>query len=202
MRLFRPCFFAGCLYPGAIFRIKTNEKLLCLTFDDGPDRDSTPLILDILDRHNIRALFFCNGKAAEKFPDLVSMIVSKGHQIGNHGYNHLNGWVTSGKRYFADVSDAAPHTSSLLFRPPYGRLRYCQFKKIRKTYKIFFWDIMPYDFDKKFEDGKSLEILKKMIRPGSVIVLHDTSLSSAKNILEEFILFSGRKGYRFVCPGF
>ena len=68
MRLFRPCFIAGWLYNDAIFRIRTGEKLLYLTFDDGPDPESTPEMLDILDKHFVKVLFFCNGKAAEKYP--------------------------------------------------------------------------------------------------------------------------------------
>jgi peptidoglycan/xylan/chitin deacetylase (PgdA/CDA1 family) len=95
MRLFRPCFIAGWLYPEAIFRIRTTEKLLCLTFDDGPDPGSTPQLLDILDKYNIKSLFFCDGRAAEKYPDLIKRMISRGHIIGNHGYSHLDGWRTS-----------------------------------------------------------------------------------------------------------
>ncbi|MCE5345260.1 MAG: polysaccharide deacetylase family protein [Bacteroidales bacterium] len=202
MRLFRPCFVAGCLYPGAVFRIKTNEKLLCLTFDDGPHQDSTPKLLDILEKHNIKAVFFCTGKSAGENPVLINQIISGGHMIGNHGFSHLNGWITSLNRYIEEVSDAAPFTSRVIFRPPYGRIRFDQFRKLRKTYKIVFWDIMPYDFDKKFGAGNSLKILKKMVRPGSVVVLHDSPGSSSNDFLEEFIVFSIEKGYRFVFPEF
>jgi len=117
MRLFRPCLLLRLLYPDAIFRIRTTQKQLFLTFDDGPDPDSTPQLLDILDRNNIKAQFFCSGKAALKYPDLSSSIKSRGHQTGNHGNNHLNGWLTSTNRYLSDVSEAAPHTSYNLFRP-------------------------------------------------------------------------------------
>ena len=87
MRFFRPCFIAGWLYPEAIFRMKTDEKLLCLTFDDGPDPDSTPELLDLLERHNIKGIFFCDGRAAEKYPELIDLIISNGHLTGNHGYS-------------------------------------------------------------------------------------------------------------------
>jgi len=202
MRLFRPCFIAGWLYPDAIFRIRTNEKLLCLTFDDSPDPDSTPLLLDILDRHDIKALFFCDGRAAEKYPGLIDQIKTRGHLTGNHGYNHLNGWITSLKRYVADVTNAAPYTSSSLFRPPYGRLRIDQYRKLRETYKIVFWDIMPYDFDTLFGGENSLRVLKNKIRPGSIIVLHDTSHSFAIKIIDKFLTFSVNSGYRFELPEF
>ncbi len=197
MRLFRPGFFACCLYPGAIFRIKTTEKLLCLTFDDGPNPDSTPQLLDILDQHQIKAVFFCDGRAAEKYPDLINQISSKGHIIGNHSYNHLNGWKTSTEKYVDDIDKAAALTSGSLFRPPYGRLRFEQYRKLKKKYKIVFWDLMPYDFDDSFGAENSLKILKSKIRPGSVIVLHDNPNSVAIKILEEFLTFAVKEGYRF-----
>lgn len=197
MRLFRICFLERCLYPEAIFRVKTTEKILYLTFDDGPDPDSTPQLLDLLGRYNIKAQFFCSGSAALKYPDLVSNIKNSGHLIGNHGFNHLNGWKTSQKKYLADVSEAAQYTSCDFFRPPYGRLRFVQYRKLKKNYRIIFWDLMPYDFDNSFGAENTLKILKNKIRPGSVIVLHDTSHSNANIILNGFIVFSLKKGYRF-----
>jgi peptidoglycan/xylan/chitin deacetylase (PgdA/CDA1 family) len=201
MLLFRPGLIAGLLYPDALFRVRTEEKLLYLTFDDGPDPGSTPRLLNILDNHNVRAVFFCDGKAAEKFPDLMALIRSRGHIIGNHGYNHLSGWITPFKKYISDISHASKYTSSTLFRPPYGRLRSDQYRELKKTYKIVLWDIMPYDFDKKFGSGNSLRILKKKLRPGSIIVFHDSVHSTANKILEAFITFSVDSGYRFEVIG-
>lgn len=200
MRLFRPGVFPSWIYPEAIFRIKTGEKVLCLTFDDGPDPASTPFLLEILDRRHVNALFFCNGKAAEKYPDIINTMISAGHLIGNHGYEHLNGWTTSLKYYLNNVTVAAPFTSEKIFRPPYGRLRLNQYRNLRTSYKILFWDIMPFDFDKSFGGKNSLKILKKKIRAGSVIVLHDSPDSSAISILDEFIEFSLDAGYLFILP--
>jgi peptidoglycan/xylan/chitin deacetylase (PgdA/CDA1 family) len=197
MRLFRPCFVAACIYPEAIFRIKTDEKVLCLTFDDGPDPDSTPELIELLDKHNVKGLFFCNGRAAEKYPELVELLVSKGHKIGNHGCSHLDGWRTSTEKYSEDVSKADEFTGSRFFRPPYGRMKIGQYRKLKGKYKIVLWDIMPYDFDIKFGSRKSLQVLKKKIRPGSVIVLHDTPFSAAKIILGEFLTSAINAGYRF-----
>jgi peptidoglycan/xylan/chitin deacetylase (PgdA/CDA1 family) len=202
MRFFRPLSIAEWLYPDAIFRIKNNEKLLYLTFDDGPCRDSTPHLLEILERHSVKALFFCNGKRAEKYPDMVGLMISKGHIIGNHGYNHDDGWLTSTNKYIDDVNFAAPFTSSGLFRPPYGRMRTNQYRQLSETYKIILWDLMPYDFDTSFGSANSLRVLKNKIRPGSIIVLHDTSDSSANKILDEFITFSISSGFRFKLPLF
>jgi peptidoglycan-N-acetylglucosamine deacetylase len=197
MRSFRPCFIASWLYPGALFRVKTTEKLLYLTFDDGPDPESTERLLDILGRYNIKAIFFCNGRNAEKYPGLVNLIKSNGHQIGNHGYSHFDGWKTSERKYEADTIKADTYTSSSLFRPPYGHLRFRQYLRLRKRYKIVFWDLMPYDFDSSFGPDNSLRVLKKKIRPGSVIVLHDTQNSTVCKFLEEFIKFALSEGYSF-----
>jgi peptidoglycan/xylan/chitin deacetylase (PgdA/CDA1 family) len=188
------------LYPGAIFRIKTKEKVLCLTFDDGPDSTSTPQILEILEQHNVKGIFFCDGRKAETHRELLDLIIAGGHLIGNHGYTHLNGWATGSERYITDVSMAAPITSAILFRPPYGRLRPGQFRILSKKYKVVFWDLMPYDFDRKFGSEKSLRILMKLIRPGSIIALHDKSGSSALKILPAFIEFAVERGYKFVLP--
>ena len=197
MRLFRPGFIAGWLYPEAIFRIKTNEKVLYLTFDDGPDPDSTPELINLLYKYKIRGLFFVDGRAAERFPELVGQLLSGGHSVGNHGYSHYDGWRTSAEKYIEDVSKADGLINSRTFRPPFGRMKTSQYQKLKKKYKIVLWDIMPYDFDKKFGRGKSLQVLKKNIRPGSIIVLHDTPSSTANSILDEFVAFAFKTGYRF-----
>lgn len=202
MRLYRPFFFAKWLFPEALFRIRTSERVLCLTFDDGPNPDSTPLILDILDKHGIKAVFFCRGDAAEEFPELMKMIVSKGHLTGNHGFSHQDGWRIKVKYYLDDVKRASELTSSLIFRPPYGRLTMKQDKTLAKSYRIVFWDLMPYDFDPGFGSIRSLNILKRKIRPGTVIVLHDTPASSVLSFLDDFIDHASGKGYRFVLPDF
>jgi len=197
MRLFRPVFLERWLYPEAIFRIRTTEKVLYLTFDDGPDPVSTPKLLDILKGYNTKALFFCNGMEAEKYSGLINQIRNEGHAVGNHGYCHLDGWRTNCESYLADIRRASAFTSDKIFRPPFGHLRFSQYRILKKKIKIVFWDLMPYDFDPTLGSKKSLEILKKKLRPGSIIVLHDKATSCANSVLEEFIIFARREGYRF-----
>lgn len=197
MRLYSPGLLAGWVYPDAIFRVRTAEKLLFLTFDDGPDPDSTPYLLDILNKYNIKAIFFCSGAQAEKYPDLINQIKAGRHLIGNHGFSHLNGWKTSLNSYLDDVNKAIPFTSSDLFRPPYGRLRLNQYRKLKKIFKIIFWDILNYDFDSSSGSNNVLRILKSKIKPGSVIVLHDIKTGNAREFIEEFILFALNEGFRF-----
>lgn len=198
MRLFRPWQIFQNLYPEGVFRIKSSEALLYLTFDDGPDPVSTPLILEILRKHNVKVTFFCTGIKAEKYPELISSIRSEGHITGNHGYSHLNGWRTGLKDYTEDIYRADMFTSSGIFRPPYGRLCFRQYDTLRKKYRIFFWDLMPYDFDPSFGAVNALTVMKRMVRDGSVIVLHDSPLSCAGKILDHFLDYSLAEGYRFV----
>ncbi len=162
MRFFRPWLVIRWLFSDALFRIETNERVFCLTFDDGPDPASTPRILDLLDRYKVKALFFCTGKAAEKYPRLMNEIRIKGHLTGNHGYNHPDGWKTPSQKYLDDVNNASKLTSDKYFRPPYGRLTIKQYRHLRKSFRIIFWDIMPYDFDWNLHPSGSLEILKKI----------------------------------------
>jgi peptidoglycan-N-acetylglucosamine deacetylase len=197
MRLYRPVIFWKWLYPGALFRVKTDSRKLYLTFDDGPSPDSTPLILDILEKHNVTATFFCNGKEAERYPEMPALIASKGHAIGNHGYLHLNGCNSSINEYIRNAFRADGLTSAFLFRPPYGCLRLRQYLRLAKKYKIVFWDLMPYDFDRKISGEKVLNIMKKKVRPGSIIVLHDKTSSSVVNILAPFIKYAENAGYGF-----
>lgn len=198
MRLFRPCFFVPWIYPDALFRINTSGENILLTFDDGPDPGSTPAILNVLGEYNIKALFFCSGREAENNPQLIELIRSKGHKIGNHGYNHLDGWETASSDYIKDVERAAEFTSSVFFRPPYGRIRLTQYLKLKRKYKIVFWDLMPYDFDKSFGEERSLKVLIEKIRPGSIIILHDRPDSTLIKNLGSLIVKVQALGYSFV----
>jgi len=200
MRLFSPGFLEVKLFPEALFREKTTEKVLYLTFDDGPDVISTVPLLNILSKHNIKAIFFCSGKTASENPELVNRIKSEGHIIGNHGFSHLNGFFTSERKYLTDIKKAAEFTSDTLFRPPYGRLKMNQYLSIKSSFKIIMWDIMPYDFDRSFGSERSLSVLKRKIRPGSIIVLHDNSESTLLEFLNTFIEFAFVSGYRFEIP--
>lgn len=197
IRKFGRPFPAEIIYPGAIFRIPEKGKKLYLTFDDGPDPASTPQILDILNSHDVTATFFCTGSKVIRSPGLFARIASGGHIIGNHGFSHLNGLKTPIRTYCADIFKGRDVTQSNLFRPPYGRLRVRQYRILERTMRIVFWDIMPYDFDKKMHPETSFAILSARVRPGSVIVLHDKAESSALVYLDRFIRSSIDKGYTF-----
>lgn len=202
MRQYRPFFLIRRIFTKAVFRISTDEKVLCLTFDDGPNPDSTFKILNILDKYQVKAIFFLTGINVENYPGIKETIVAGGHQIGNHGYRHMSGWSTSYKKYTGNISKAAVLIPSGFYRPPYGRLTPGQYHYILNYYTLVLWDLMPYDFSKSFSAGKCLKILKEKIRPGSIIVLHDSPGSKVTGFLAEFIEFAAGQGYSFVLPDF
>lgn len=190
-------FPAGIIYPDAIYSLRGGGKKAYLTFDDGPDPDSTPVILDILRANGAKATFFCTGSRVLAAPGLFARIASEGHTVGNHGYSHLNGLKTPVRTYCADVLRGRDITCSNLFRPPYGRLRVRQYRILERSMQIVFWDLMPYDFDQGLTADESYSILTRRLRPGSVIVLHDKASSSALLYLDRFLKKALAEGWSF-----
>jgi len=190
-------FPAGIIYPEAVYRINGVGKRLYLTFDDGPDPASTPAILELLRAHDVHATFFCTGSRVVTSPGLFARVAAGGHTIGNHGYSHLNGLTTSIRAYCSDIYKGRDITCSNLFRPPYGRLRVRQYRILERSMQIVFWDLMPYDFDRGLAPDFSYNILSRRMRPGSVIVLHDTAASSALTYIGRFIRKALDEGYSF-----
>src|SRR4051812_11800885 len=112
------------LYSNFVWEIpvEKDEKILYLTFDDGPHPVATPFVLDTLKKYNAKATFFCIGNNVVTYPDVYKRSIEEGHTIGNHTYNHLNGWKVNDKEYIDDILKAAEVIDSKLFRPPYGRI--------------------------------------------------------------------------------
>jgi peptidoglycan-N-acetylglucosamine deacetylase len=165
-----------------IWEIPTQEKKIYITFDDGPDQNITPQILEILKTSGARATFFCTGSKAEKLPELINRIRSEGHSLGNHTFNHLDGPRTSTVIYLNDIADSTSLLKTKLFRPPYGRITSQQKKAIKKDYKIVMWSIMPGDFDERITKEICLKRSLKYSREGSIIVFHD-NLKASNNVL-------------------
>src|SRR6187402_2284495 len=111
-------------YRGLVWDIPpaAGEKVLYLTFDDGPHPVATPFVLDVLRDHGARATFFCIGKNVQAYPQIYRRILEEGHRVGNHTQHHLNGWKTGDAAYLEDVAVAARYIDADLFRPPYGRI--------------------------------------------------------------------------------
>ncbi len=187
------------IFPDLIWEVKTTNKEIFLTFDDGPHPKITPQVLKILDEFNVKATFFCVGENIDKHPDTYKQIVSNGHKTGNHSYNHLNGWKTSNAEYFSNIEKADNLIKSKLFRPPYGRISLSQIKLLSKKYSIIMWTILTYDYDKKVSREQCLSNSIKNTKSGSIVVFHD-SLKSENNLLYALPLFLKYfldKGYSF-----
>ena len=197
IRNYRRPFPAALIYPEAVYTVGSSGRRLCLTFDDGPDPESTPRILDILGAHGVKVTFFCTGSRVLASPGLFARIAAEGHAVGNHGFSHLNGLKTPVRTYCADALRGRDITCSNLFRPPYGRLRVRQYRILERSMKIVFWDIMPYDFDQGLDAEACYNILMRRIRPGSVIVLHDKPASSALQFLDRFLEKAQGDGWTF-----
>jgi peptidoglycan-N-acetylglucosamine deacetylase len=172
--------------PRIICRPNINgQKIAFLTFDDGPIPETTPYILDTLKKYGVKATFFCVGENVKKHPELYKHIIQEGHFVGNHTFNHLKGWETPTEKYLENVKQCAEYVASELFRPPYGKMTFRQYKILKKKYHLIFWDVLTPDFDSNSTIQKCLYILKKKTRSGSILVFHDNI--KAKNKLTELL---------------
>ena len=154
-----------------------------LTFDDGPVYGPTEFVLEELSKTSAKATFFCIGDNVRKYPDVFKRIVSEGHAVGNHTFNHVSGWSTRTETYLdnirkfetesANALGSENRNGALLFRPPYGRIKFSQIKALRE-YKIIMWDVLSLDYDKTVSAENCLRNTLRAVRPGSIIVFHDS----------------------------
>jgi len=181
--------FAKWIFPKRIWAFPNNKSTVYLTFDDGPISEVTPWVLDLLKKYKAKATFFCIGENINKHPTVFKRIISEGHSIGNHTYNHLNGWKTESATYITNVlkneslinSKFKTQNSDLLIRPPYGKITSKQSKILQeKGYKIIMWEVLSADFDKNISKEKCLENVLNNITSGSIVVFHDSLKSEEK----------------------
>jgi len=170
------------LFPEAIWRIKHKKrKVVYLTFDDGPVPEVTPWVLDTLDRYGVKVTFFLVGDNVRRNPELFEEIKRRGHAWGNHTMHHLQGMKVKSHRYMRDITEADFLLDTPLFRPPHGLLRWSQAAAIKNHYNIVMYDLVTRDYSKKLNGEEVLEIVKRYVRNGSIIVFHD-SLKAEKNM--------------------
>ena len=184
--------FIQNLFPNYTWRIPSQEKVLYLTFDDGPIPQVMPWVLEQLQAFQAKATFFCVGDNIRKYPDVFDQVVRKGHAVGNHTFNHINGWQTENISYFHNVRHCANMVHSVLFRPPYGRLKPKQAQFLQRHYRIVMWDVLSGDFDPKLSEEQCLANVINNAENGSIVVFHDSLKAEDKlryalpRVLEHF----------------
>ena len=187
------------LMPAYTWRVPTDEKVIYLTFDDGPIPDVTHWVLNTLKEHNAKATFFCVGDNVKKHPVVFQQILADGHAVGNHTFNHLSGWDTENIAYFHNIRHCARLVKSPLFRPPYGRLTPKQTQFLTRHYQIVMWDVLSGDFDTTISPETCLQNVISGARRGSIVVFHD-SLKAADHMmyaLPRVLEHYASRGYRF-----
>jgi peptidoglycan/xylan/chitin deacetylase (PgdA/CDA1 family) len=187
------------LFPNFTWRIPSQEKVLYLTFDDGPIPEVTPWVLEQLAAYNAKATFFCVGENIQQHPKVFQQVVDAGHAIGSHTFNHMNGWITDNLPYFHNVRHAANLTKTVLFRPPYGKLRRRQTQFLLRHYRIVMWDILSGDFDPSISKEQCLNNVTRHAEPGSIVVFHDSLKAKDKlqYALPRALAYFAEQGYRF-----
>lgn len=191
-------------FPQLIWKIKNKKQNIFLTFDDGPIPGPTEDILQILNKHQVKATFFCVGDNVKKHPDIFQKIINEGHQVGNHTFHHLSGWKTDLATYLQDVEACGKimqnHSGKKinLFRPPYGKISINQIKKL-KDYKIVMWNVLSRDFDDNYSSPTILNKIKNNTKRGSIVVFHDSlkTIEKVKKILPDYIEFCKQQNLEF-----
>ena len=200
IRIFSVPKIVSGFYSKKIWRIPSSGKSIYLTFDDGPTLETTEWILNLLNKYQAKATFFCVGENASRYPDLMVTMKENGHSLGNHTNNHLNGMQTDDIEYLKNVLKCAEVIDSKLFRPPYGRMKSRQAKEILKQhFKIIMWSVLSYDFDQRVSPSKIFKRITRQTKPGCIVVFHDNvkAMDNLSTVLPNYLAFCKEKGYEF-----
>ncbi len=197
------------VFRNLVWSFSKKEKVIYLTFDDGPTPEITEWTLQELNKYNAKATFFCIGKNIQQHPEIFQKIIENNHSIGNHTHNHLNGIKTTTSNFIKNIEDSEnciqknsnlKTQNSKLFRPPYGKMKFSQSKIIKtKGYKIIMWDVLSADFDTSISKEKCLENVIRNTKNGSIIVFHDSE-KATKNlqfVLPQLLEYYTYKGFAF-----
>ncbi len=174
------------------------DKVVYLTFDDGPEGGITQFVLDELEKYGFKATFFCRGDNAEKHPELLKMICAKGHRIGNHTQSHLHAYKVESGVYYNDVMRANNMLKTTLFRPPHGSLTLRTFLKLHRQFRIVFWSLNSGDSDMdRFDYEKSFVNLNQRTKPGAIVLFHFCHKHERETIqlLPRYLKWLNENGY-------
>ena len=196
-------FWLRLIYRSCIWRKSTEDRVLYLSFDDGPHPEATPFVLEQLAIYNAQASFFCIGKNVQLYPDIYAALIEAKHTVGNHTQNHMNGWDNKTANYTDDIQQATKLIHSNLFRPPYGRILFAQIKALRSDASlpqdIIMWDVLSGDFDTTISGDKCAQNVIQHAGPGSIIVFHDSAkaMDRLRVALPKVLSHFSKQGYQF-----
>jgi peptidoglycan/xylan/chitin deacetylase (PgdA/CDA1 family) len=197
MKLFKPPRLTNWVFPRLRWRFSISEQVVFITFDDGPNPEITPFVLDLLKQHNWKVTFFCVGENVKKYPELFRRILNEGHTVGNHTMKHLNSIKTENELYLESFREFESTYPTKLFRPPYGRIKPSVAKEIAKTHQIIMWSWLSYDYDLSVSNERILSEAKR-IKPGEILVLHDNDkiTERQKELLPQLFQLLKEAGFR------
>ncbi|TSJ41662.1 polysaccharide deacetylase family protein [Fluviicola chungangensis] len=197
MKLFKPPRLTNWVFPRLRWRFSISEPVVFITFDDGPNPEITPFVLDLLKQYKWKATFFCVGQNIVKYPELFQRIKMEGHVIGNHTMNHLNSVKTENETYLQSFREFETSFPTKLFRPPYGRIKPSVAKEIGRTHQIIMWSWLSYDYDFKVSNERILSEVKR-IKKGEILVLHDNAkiTERQKELLPRLFQSVNEMGFR------
>ncbi|PID90120.1 MAG: polysaccharide deacetylase family protein [Bacteroidetes bacterium] len=169
-----PPRFVSRIFSTPTWHVPNEENRIFLTFDDGPTPGVTEWVLDELSIRDAKASFFCLGRNAERYPDLLARIREEGHTVGNHTYSHLRGYRESLRDYYNDILEANRLLTTDLFRPPYGRITPKQLSFIAQHFRVVLWSVLSMDYSRHISPHRCLDIVQQNARVGDIVVFHDS----------------------------
>lgn len=192
------------VFPKRIWSGNGSGNQVYLTFDDGPVPEVTDFVLNELAKRGQMATFFMVGDNLRKFPTLGKAVLESGHQIGNHTFNHLNGWKASHEEYlknigaFDQILESLLGIQTALFRPPYGLIKTSQAKAVLKSKRLIMWNVLSGDYDQRIDPTRVLSKSIKNTLPGSVILFHDQQKTkdTILKILPDYLDFLKDQGFQ------
>ena len=212
MRFYKTAWWVRQVLPQYTWKITAQKPTIFLTFDDGPIPEVTDFVLEQLEQYKAKATFFCVGDNVRKYPEIYNRVIEGGHHVGNHTYNHLNGWKTNDKAYLDNIAQcqqvmvenaseniAKEEPQKPLFRPPYGKIRKQQMKQLSLDYQVIMWDVLTYDFDAQLSSERCLEKAIECTTSGSIVVFHDSvkSVDKLRQVLPQYLKHFAEKGFTF-----
>jgi len=197
-------------FPRVVFRVPVKEKIIFLTFDDGPNPEITPHILDYLEKFDARATFFVKGNQIPSAPGILVRMKKERHSIGNHGFSHISLWTKKKNT----ILDEIGRTNELIektcgfrpafFRPPYGNFR-PGFPKLLDSFqmRVVLWSLDSRDYRENESPQSIVRNVLLAATPGTIVLLHDSGKNSWNSLQALPVILGNLKnqGYQFASLG-